>query len=610
MGRISTGWIVGGLFLVMMVVVFVIDRLAVTTTTTRGETDMRELRRNEVGVNDDDDLSNCSDPSSQIDPCEYVRANCDTEAMIEYLEIYYCDDVAMPKPVLLLLFACLLLVYFYFLGTTADRFFVPALARISSRLGLPPDVAGVSLLALGNGSTDMLGAIASLKSDDMDLAVGGLTGTSIFITCLVFGVAGAVSADASVEKRSFLRDVSFLWVMVLIYVIACLDEKIVVIEPIVMLCVYFCFILYVAREAMMKNKAAAARKQSSLLANEDHPSIQEGKSDMSKSGNIDLESKNTLSPIVSNPIVNHHLHANPHAREKKATAAADDDTDTDTDSIGSYVDDDDDDDEDDNIPWAEKKWYKKILFCVKYPLDLVRLYSIPPGGKSDYDRWRCVIAPFFSILLLWLAIHGKSALSVSIFIPGFPAIVALTSIAFFVSCGVFFAIPDSGMPSSTLMNLLTALAFVTCVIWTFLVANEAIAVIQCIGLSLGISSSIMGVTVLAWGESIDDFISITSVARRGFSQMAFSAVFAGPLFNIGVGMAVSLLITSADGVFKFKLNWSSIVNFVMLLGTLSLSLFVISLNRFVFPRNYGKFLAAIYVLFIIFQVLIEADVLE
>ena len=41
------------------------------------------------------------------------------------------------------------------IGTTADAFFVPTLTSISAQLGLNDNVAGVTLVAFGNGAPDI-----------------------------------------------------------------------------------------------------------------------------------------------------------------------------------------------------------------------------------------------------------------------------------------------------------------------------------------------------------------------------------------------------------------------------------------------------------------------
>jgi sodium/potassium/calcium exchanger 6 len=46
---------------------------------------------------------------------------------------------------------------------------------------------------------------------------------------------------------------------------------------------------------------------------------------------------------------------------------------------------------------------------------------------------------------------------------------------------------------------------------------------------LGISNAIMGLTVIAWGNSVGDAVSNVIVSRKGHPQMAMSACIAAPL---------------------------------------------------------------------------------
>jgi sodium/potassium/calcium exchanger 6 len=52
---------------------------------------------------------------------------------------------------------------------------------------------------------------------------------------------------------------------------------------------------------------------------------------------------------------------------------------------------------------------------------------------------------------------------------------------------------------------------------------------QAAGVMLRISSTIMGLTILAWGNSVGDTISNIVVSRHGQPQMAIGACFAAPL---------------------------------------------------------------------------------
>ncbi len=54
----------------------------------------------------------------------------------------------------------------------ADNFFVPPLNLLSEKLRLSPSIAGITLLAIGNGAPDVFTAYAALQSDDIQLLLG------------------------------------------------------------------------------------------------------------------------------------------------------------------------------------------------------------------------------------------------------------------------------------------------------------------------------------------------------------------------------------------------------------------------------------------------------
>lgn len=43
---------------------------------------------------------------------------------------------------------------------------------------------------------------------------------------------------------------------------------------------------------------------------------------------------------------------------------------------------------------------------------------------------------------------------------------------------------------------------------------------------------VLGLTVLAWGNSIGDLSTNMAMARKGLANMAMTACYAGPLFNL------------------------------------------------------------------------------
>ena len=80
--------------------------------------------------------------------------------------------------------------------------------------------------------------------------------------------------------------------------------------------------------------------------------------------------------------------------------------------------------------------------------------------------------------------------------------------------------------------------FVVAVFWIDRIANELVALLEFFGVTWGIEPSVLGLTVLAWGNSIGDLVTDVAMARRGLSNMAITACFAGPLFNMLMGLGI------------------------------------------------------------------------
>ena len=55
----------------------------------------------------------------------------------------------------------MLYIFMYNLGSTADEYLSPALEHMTVAFGIPESLAGVTLLAFGNGAPDVFASIAS-----------------------------------------------------------------------------------------------------------------------------------------------------------------------------------------------------------------------------------------------------------------------------------------------------------------------------------------------------------------------------------------------------------------------------------------------------------------
>lgn len=108
------------------------------------------------------------------------------------------DYLELRHVPLLLFLSFSLLLLFRLLQSTTDEFFSPGLEMFSLQLGLPPRFAGVTLLALGNGAPDVAATMNAIINDTRhgyEMALGELTGTSMFVTSVILGTIVSLSGS-------------------------------------------------------------------------------------------------------------------------------------------------------------------------------------------------------------------------------------------------------------------------------------------------------------------------------------------------------------------------------------------------------------------------------
>ncbi|KAI9224664.1 Sodium/calcium exchanger protein-domain-containing protein [Blastocladiella britannica] len=214
-------------------IVLVLVLVIVVMVTAANATD---LRRRDLGhleslghphVPEQPGVSMCSRPpasSSHEGACAHFMAHCAhlcEESILDYARWHYCSlpDLAWAPWAVLALSAWLSLL-FLFLGTTASEFFCPNLTTLSTTLGLSESLAGVTLLAFGNGAPDLLSTYSALSGGAGGLAIGELIGAAAFITTLVLGGV-AVLSPFVLDPVILFRDAAFFLgaLVALVYVI-------------------------------------------------------------------------------------------------------------------------------------------------------------------------------------------------------------------------------------------------------------------------------------------------------------------------------------------------------------------------------------------------------
>lgn len=71
-----------------------------------------------------------------------------------------------------------------------------------------------------------------------------------------------------------------------------------------------------------------------------------------------------------------------------------------------------------------------------------------------------------------------------------------------------------------------------------------------LGVMLGLPKTLLGLTLLAWGNCLGDMNANVAMTKKGFGEMAITGCMAGPVFNVLMGLGLSTLIPLSKDLSK------------------------------------------------------------
>jgi sodium/potassium/calcium exchanger 6 len=156
---------------------------------------------------------------------------------------------------------------------------------------------------------------------------------------------------------------------------------------------------------------------------------------------------------------------------------------------------------------------------------------------------------------------------------------------------------------------ITIVGFVVSAAWLDLIADKLVSILSFFGIILHIPSTIMGITILAWGNSSQDMIANMTVAKKGLSAMAMTASFAGPVFNIlvGLGIGFSILIQTGNHGEPIPVSLNNPLRVGFLFAVLNGVLVIVSgtcIGKGTIPKKYGYAAIALYVVYAVVTLMI------
>ena len=522
------------------------------------------------------------------DTCAYARLACSevgVGAFGSYIVVWHCELGGLAGWLPLL--AIWLVIIIYALGTTADSYLIPQLKYLSTLLKLSPDVAGVTLLAFGNGAPDVFTGIAvATQSEDIDfsLLLSDLVGGSVFIMTVVVGaviwIAHKHAPGWQVDPLPFWRDgLSFIVALSAVAIVA-VDGTIYPAEAAGFLGLYLLYIGIVLALPRLLRRLGAAPADWSGQA-----SIEGG-----AAADVAAASVGERRDQVPELAAAYGAEKRADGAEKAAAAAA---------------------------PLAGLEWEGEAslvgrgLWLLSLPLSVLRAASIPSSdGLWDQRRrlWTLPTPPLGALLFLLLVqgdVHELAAARVGG--GALPVAVLVLVLGAFGSAALWLG--TSGGTPPRWLPAMAAAGFVMTVVWLNLLANEMVVLVEAFGVMLGVSTSILGLTVIAIGNSVGDLVTDSAAARGADARMAMAACFGSPLVMnvLGVGVALSLRMLTTNGApVHAVVSAQCRLAYVGLYGSLLAHLLTFPLTGYRAPRTYAACLFALYAGFLLLGCLAEA----
>ncbi|KAG7661147.1 uncharacterized protein J8A68_005349 [[Candida] subhashii] len=480
--------------------------------------------------------------------CQFSKTNCiEPEGIINYFTSYYCTFNFLHSFAIIPISVCLI-ICFVSLGITASEYLCPNLYTISKFLKLSDNLAGLTLLAFGNGAPDVLSTFHAINMDSSGLAIAELLGASLFIVTVVIGSIAVVN-PFEVPQNLFIRDiVMYLSVILIVIVSMMIWGSLSIFVCLILVLIY---ILYVG--LAVYSHSAKKRRILQLLRDQRSRAHFGGDAGVGpRTQDIDevyLDNFATLPTIDELNLVSRDYN------------------DTESLNMNEY---------DTFLSLSQDASTQGMVsastgsYGLKMLLRGLAKHSNIGGGSIQISTERQLSAP---------ASENN--------------VVPTASNESFVNDGLFEKRCNKFL--ELICPQLVGFNESSLVVKLFMILSFPIMTILPISEIYNLSDDILGMTVFALGNSVGDFISNLTIARMGMPMMAFAACFGGPLLalcSLGFSGLVIIPKKTNELVGGYPLEMSRTLGIVCfgLVANLGLLIYVIPRNGWVLDKRIGTLL--------------------
>lgn len=181
-----------------------------------------------------------------------------------------------------------------------------------------------------------------------------------------------------------------------------------------------------------------------------------------------------------------------------------------------------------NAELSRFEWFCQLL---ESPFIIIRGLVIPVPCEADYNR--SLVAHSIAFSPLWVCFYLTTKIDdFDPFCGGEnssctpqPSLVLSCCISLAVGCIVIKHAPkEEGASMPLHYSIPIAIyGFLIAATWIDVISDQLVNTLEFVGLVLRVPASIMGMTVLAWGNSVGDYTTNGALAQRGLSEMSMAA---------------------------------------------------------------------------------------
>ena len=494
--------------------------------------------------------------------CELARTFCKGK-YFNILALHYCyikiSYISLPM-FFLIMFLC-----FYFAGTTGHYYSAKILGAIAEKMHMSQNLAGLTLIALGNMSTDVIVAILAGAESGVKTSFCSLLGGGNLILGMIMSTVIFLGKGVKVVGVNFIRDLSTYLIGLGVVAFYGFKGEVKLIEAILFLCLYF---LYVGICVLMEKNSKKSELEENLYSVQEDfvTKIYDEDDDEIINENINDDSNENKDNANSDQFPGENFEVGDNKKEKKikkkewdinevmqnlfmvkkAVTRA---------SLGGARQSINFSESHINVanyskfkimlldmylsekPWEKKNTFEKIFsILVNTVFDSIRKLTIPPFEQSNWNKtlftfWPITVNIFLSFSLNLFNLYRVHYIKVIIYYS------MMLILCYIINRKTY----RGSLPNCPWMLLIPAL--LTAILWIYTSSSILMNIITAIKVLLPIKlpDTFLIMTIVAYGNATPDFVVECSLANGGYAEMALSGAIGGPVFGLLCGFGVCLI---------------------------------------------------------------------